>query len=103
MFVYVEDIVTTGNDDSSIDELKGYLYANFDIRDLGPLKYLLDIEIAQYKDGICLNQQKYVLELISDAGMSVCKTFDTPMEQHFKITTVNFDKSVFSIFISVLS
>lgn len=47
--VYVDDIDITGNDEAAIEDLKSYLHAIFDIKDLGPLKFFLGIEVARSK------------------------------------------------------
>lgn len=57
------------------------------------MKFFLGIDVARSKAGICLNQRKYALELLSEVGMAGCKPFDTPMEQHLKLTTLEFDHS----------
>lgn len=91
LLVYVDDIVISGDDCESIAALKIYLHSQFAIKDLGPLKYFLGLEVARSKHGICLNQRKYALELISDTGMSGCKHYATSMEQHLKLTTSDYD------------
>lgn len=96
LLVYVDDIVISGNDSASIEALKCYLCSNFTIKDLGPLKFFLGLEVAQSKHGICLNQRKYALELIFDAGMVACKPYNAPMEHHLKLTTSDFDVSMAS-------
>lgn len=58
LLVYVDDIVITGNDEAAIGTLKTHLHATFDIKDLGPPKFFLGIEVARSKSGICLNQRK---------------------------------------------
>ncbi|GJS53668.1 ribonuclease H-like domain-containing protein [Tanacetum coccineum] len=47
--------------------------------DLGKLKYFLGIEVVDAEKGICLNQRKYVLDLLSEYGMLVCKPAKTPL------------------------
>lgn len=44
--VYVDDIVITGNDYDQIDHLKGLLATEFEVKDLGQLKYFLGMEVA---------------------------------------------------------
>lgn len=92
LVLHVDDIVITGNDSLEITALKDHLHAHLDIKDLCSLKFFLGIEVALSKAGICLNRRKYVLKLLSDAGMTGCKPFDTPMEQHLKLTSFEFDK-----------
>jgi hypothetical protein len=59
VLLYVDDMVITGNDEKVIDNLKKFLNNCFKIRDLGPLKYFLEIEVAFSKAGITVCQRKY--------------------------------------------
>ena len=45
-----------------LKRLKEKLVDEFEIKDLGMLKYFLGIEFARSKEGICVNQWKYVLD-----------------------------------------
>ncbi|GKD25015.1 kinase RLK-Pelle-CrRLK1L-1 family protein, partial [Tanacetum coccineum] len=47
LFVYVDDIVITGNNLSEIEKFKMFLKSKFQITDLGKLKYFLSIEFMQ--------------------------------------------------------
>ena len=64
LVVYVDDIVITRNDMSSISSLKSFLHGQFHIKDLGILKYFLGVEVIRSKRGIFLSQRKYVLDLL---------------------------------------
>ncbi|KAK1565777.1 hypothetical protein Q3G72_034774 [Acer saccharum] len=46
LIVYVDDIILTGNDDDEVQKLKGFLAREFEIKDLGGLKYFLGMEIV---------------------------------------------------------
>lgn len=56
LLVYVDDVVITRNNES-FRKLNVYLHFIFQMRDLGILKYILGIEIARAKTGICLSQR----------------------------------------------
>ena len=70
--VYVDDIVITGDDTEEIKKLKERLGRAFEVKDLGPLRYFLGIEIARSSKGIILSQRKYVLDLLAETGMLGC-------------------------------
>jgi len=59
--VYVDDIVITGNDTARISQLKKHLCRHFQTKDLGSLKYFLDIEVAQSKDEVVISQRNMLL------------------------------------------
>ncbi|GJU24330.1 putative RNA-directed DNA polymerase [Tanacetum coccineum] len=71
IMVYVDDIIVTGNNKGTIDNIICQLGSAFALKDLGPLNYFLGIEIIPYVSGILLSQKKYILELLqSAAGLS---------------------------------
>ncbi|XP_020225261.1 uncharacterized protein LOC109807145 [Cajanus cajan] len=78
--VYVDDIVIIGNDYDQIKHLKGILAKEFEVKDLGQLKYFLGMEIARTKNGIYVSQRKYTLDLLQETGMLGCKAANTPIE-----------------------
>lgn len=49
LIVYVDDIVVTGNDGVKVVQLKGSLTREFEIKDLGSLKYFIRIEAVKAK------------------------------------------------------
>lgn len=85
LIVYVDDIVLTGDDVEEMQLLKGYLAKEFEIKDLGNLKYFLGIEVARSSQGIFISQRKYVLDLLTETGMLGSKACDTPMEPNKKL------------------
>ncbi|RVX01148.1 Retrovirus-related Pol polyprotein from transposon TNT 1-94 [Vitis vinifera] len=88
IIVYVDDIILTGDHEEKIDSLKKLLTKEFEIKDLGNLKYFLGMEIARSKKGIAVSQRKYVLDLLNETGMLGCKPAETPMD-----TTVRLEES----------
>ncbi|KAK1678811.1 hypothetical protein QYE76_039659 [Lolium multiflorum] len=83
--VYVDDIIITGDDEVEISRLKDSLRKEFEVKDLGQLKYFLGIEIARSPKGIVLSQRKYVLDLLSDTCMLGCRVASTPIDQNHKL------------------
>ena len=65
--------------------LEEVLAKEFEIKDLGTLKYFLGMEVARSKKGIVVSQQKYILDLLKETGMLGCKLANTPMESTYKI------------------
>jgi len=82
LIIYVDDMIFTGNEEEGISELQRYLASEFEMKDLGGLKYFLGIEVYRLRLGIFLSQKKYVLDLLAETGMLDCKPVDTPIIQN---------------------
>ena len=76
-----------GNDKEEIDRIKEALNKTFKIKDLGDLRYFLDFEVARSKKGIMMNQRKYALELLTDAGLLARKPVVTPIDNLVKLSS----------------
>ena len=85
MIVYVDDIILTGDDETKLVVLKKRLAKEFQIKDLGVLKYFLRMEFARSKESIFLNQRKYVLDLLRETGLLGFKMVETSIEPHLKL------------------
>uniref|UniRef100_A0A803NUD0 Reverse transcriptase Ty1/copia-type domain-containing protein n=1 Tax=Cannabis sativa TaxID=3483 RepID=A0A803NUD0_CANSA len=85
LIIYVDDMVVTGNDPVERKALQNYLSREFEMKDLGPLKYFLGIEVSRSKRGIFLSQRKYALDLLKEIGMSACQPINTPIEEGLKL------------------
>jgi hypothetical protein len=82
LIIYVDDMIVTGDDTDEIKKLQKCLSTEFEMKDLGGLKYFLGIEVARTKDGIYLSQRKYILDLLSETGMLECKPVESPIVQN---------------------
>ncbi|RVW83369.1 Retrovirus-related Pol polyprotein from transposon TNT 1-94 [Vitis vinifera] len=85
LIVYVDDMVVTENDPEERKALQNYLSREFEMKDLGPLKYFLGIEVSRSSEGIFLSQRKYALDLLQETGMSGCQPVNTPIEEGLKL------------------
>lgn len=80
LLVYVDDIVVSGTSQGLLAEIKGFINAQFQIKDLGTLRYFLGLKIMRNSTGIFLNQHKYTLDLLEEFQMTGCKPSSCPMD-----------------------
>jgi len=73
-------MIITGSDIEEISQLKNNLFREFEMKDLGGLKYFLGIEVIRSNKGIFISQRKYIMDLLAETGMVDCKPIDTPMQ-----------------------
>ncbi|XP_041024273.1 uncharacterized mitochondrial protein AtMg00810-like [Juglans microcarpa x Juglans regia] len=86
ILVYVNDIIIGGNSQREIDLLKAHLHRKFKIKELGPLKYFLGLEVARSSTGINVCQRKYTLEILRDSGLLGTKPASIPIELNHKLS-----------------
>lgn len=86
VLLYVDDMVIAGNNEKTINDLKVFLNSFFKIKDLGPLKYFLGIEVARSKARIIVCQRKYTLDILEEAGLLGLKPAKVPMEPDLVLT-----------------
>ena len=77
LIVYVDDIILTGNDKTKLTFVKKKLADDFQIKDLGTLKYFLGMEFVRSKSTIFVNQRKYSLDLLKETDLLGCKIAKT--------------------------
>ncbi|XP_019055514.1 PREDICTED: uncharacterized protein LOC109115705 [Nelumbo nucifera] len=85
LIVYVDDIIITGDWNSKIQRLKRFLATQFEVKDLGPLRYFLGIEVDRSNQGIFISQRKYVLNLLKDTGKLGAKLADSPIDVNHRL------------------
>jgi len=63
IFVYVDDLIIIGNNNSFIFRLKKKLIDSFDMTDIGTLHYFLGLQVLPLSDDFFISQSKYVMDL----------------------------------------
>ncbi|KAL0373398.1 UNVERIFIED_CONTAM: Retrovirus-related Pol polyprotein from transposon RE1 [Sesamum radiatum] len=86
LLVYVDDVLITGPSQPHIDKVKHFLHFAFTIKDLGPAKYFLGLEIARSAAGLSVTQHKYIRDIILDAGLQDSKPAHTPLPLGLKLS-----------------
>ena len=80
-------MIITGNNEEEISYLNEKLFKEFEMKDLGNLKYFLSIEVFRSKKGIFINQKKYILDLLVEVGMIDGKPAETPIVANHRLQT----------------
>ncbi|GKU92084.1 hypothetical protein SLEP1_g5859 [Rubroshorea leprosula] len=89
LLLYVDDMIITGDDVTSVKELKQSLNQKFEMKDLGVLSYFLGLEVTSSDDGYLLSQVKYASDLVSKAELNDGKSVSTPLEPNVKLTPMD--------------
>uniref|UniRef100_A0A3Q7GWZ2 PPC domain-containing protein n=1 Tax=Solanum lycopersicum TaxID=4081 RepID=A0A3Q7GWZ2_SOLLC len=93
VLVYVDYLLIKGSEPLLIQATKQVLHSHFKMNDLGELKYFLGIEFCRSESGVVMNQRKYALELLSEAGPAGAQLVFTPLECNVKLTSVAYNTS----------
>ena len=67
-------------------KIKKLLDEKFGLKDLGSLRYFLDLEVAKNNKGISPNQRKYALEILKYTGFLGSNPSKLPMEQNLRLS-----------------
>ncbi|GLU08142.1 hypothetical protein SLE2022_250670 [Rubroshorea leprosula] len=89
LLLYVDDMISTGDDVAGVEELKQSLSQKFEMKDLGVLSYFLGLEVTSSDDGYLLSQVKYASDLVSKAELNDGKSVSTPLEPNVKLTPMD--------------
>ena len=83
--LYVDDLIFTGNDESMFTKFKNSMKHEFDMTDLGKMRYFLGLEVLQRSDGVFISQKKYALEVLQRFGMDKSNSIHNPIVPGFKL------------------
>jgi len=79
--LYVDDILIFGNNINVIEEVKGFLSSNFEMKDLGEADVILNIKpLREGNGGVTLVQSHYVEKVLNRFGYSDCTPAPTPYD-----------------------
>ena len=87
LLLYVDDMIITGDDMQSIQDLKHFIGRQFEMKDLSPFNYFLGLEFSSSTDGYYLTQAKYTSDIISRASITDSKIVNTPIEYNCRLNS----------------
>lgn len=67
-----------------MSEFKRSMLREFDMSDLGRMRFFLGIEVLQKSDGIYICQRKYAMEVLNRFGMMESNSVSSPLVPGFK-------------------
>ena len=73
-------MVISGDDTDTILSLKQRLQQEFQMKDLGHLRYFLGLEVAYARRGYLVSQQKYISDIFSRVCLTDLRTTAAPIE-----------------------
>lgn len=76
---YVDDMIFTGNDSTTLCQLVSQLNSEFALKDLRKLYYFFGIKFKQTDQALHLSQSKYINDPLPCAYMSLVKALLSPM------------------------
>jgi hypothetical protein len=83
VFLYVDYLIFTS--DFGIEEFKSVMKDEFEMTDLGLMRYFLGIEVHQSKEGIFISQSKYAHEILKRFNLINSKASPTPVITGMKL------------------
>uniref|UniRef100_A0A2N9EW40 Integrase catalytic domain-containing protein n=1 Tax=Fagus sylvatica TaxID=28930 RepID=A0A2N9EW40_FAGSY len=88
LLLYVDDMLIVGQDANMVGSLKKELFKSFDMKDLGPARQILGMQILRDRKAkkLWLSQEKYVERVLERFNMKHAKPVSTPLGGHFKLS-----------------
>ena len=84
VMVHVDDCIILGPDKKRIQQFKTGLENEYEIKDLGPMKFPLQWEIVRDRKNrtLTINQKRMVIDMLELYGMTKCRPVSTPTFQN---------------------
>lgn len=77
--LYVDDLIFAGNDELLCAEFKSSMQREFEMTDMGRMKFFLGVEVGQSDEGIHICQKKYAKEVLERFNMWSCNSVKNPI------------------------
>ncbi|KAG8481971.1 hypothetical protein CXB51_026890 [Gossypium anomalum] len=89
LFLYVDDMLKAAKDKGEIRKVKAQLSEEFEMKDLGPVKKILGMEILRDRKAskLYLSQKGYIEKVLCRFNMQSAKPVSTPLVAHFRLSS----------------
>ena len=92
--IYVDDIIFGSTNEFLCKDFATCMEKEFEMSMMGELNYFLGLQVKQCKNGIFINQAKYVKDLLNKFDLENIKSMSTPMSSSLKLDKDEHGKSV---------
>ncbi len=83
--LYVDDLIYMGTNMKMVEDFKRAMMKEYEMIDLGLMKYFLGIQVRQSKGEVFICQEKYIEDLLKKFHMAACKPVSTPVSSNEKL------------------
>ncbi|KAG8477637.1 hypothetical protein CXB51_031043 [Gossypium anomalum] len=89
LLLYVDDMLIAAKDKGEIRKVKAQLSEEFEMKDLGPAKKILGMEILRDRKAskLYLSQKGYIEKVLCRFNMQSAKPVSTPLAAHFRLSS----------------
>ncbi|KAG8474474.1 hypothetical protein CXB51_031434 [Gossypium anomalum] len=89
LLLYVDDMLIAAKDKGEIRKVKAQLSEEFEMKDLGPAKKILGMEILRDRKAskLYLSQKGYIEKVLCRFNMQSVKLVSTPLAAHFRLSS----------------
>lgn len=96
LLIYVDDMLVAAKNKEAIVQLKHDLSLRFEMKDLGPAKRILGMEITRDRTAgvLWLSQEGYLNRVLETYNMDDAKPTVTPLGAHFKLRAASEEKLI---------
>ncbi len=92
--IYVDDIIFGSTNENLCKDFSEFMQKEFEMSMMGELNFFLGLQIKQTKNGVFINQSKYIKDLLVKYGLENSKSLGTPMSTSIKLDIDEKEKSV---------
>ena len=83
--IYVNDIIFGATNQSLCEHFTKEMQSEFEMSMMGKLTFFLGLQVKQSKDGIFINQAKYIKDMLKKFGFEDVREIGTPMSSITKL------------------